>query len=187
MMMTAMTTVIIIIAMLMSFVPTTMAEAEEILGMLEEVMTDITVNTEVASKVFTNNVFSIHKKNNQQNFKDIFMKEDEVDVVEKVSSFDSLSLLNNNEPSMMTTRPLSLWWFTKEVLRRTTEEGTQLDEEENEGAEAEAERRSTNRGIKVRARGGSLVEEGAMEEFEKERTTLHTRFISLLLYVPCGE
>ena len=47
-----MITVIIMIAMLMSIVPTTMAEVEEILGMLEEVMTVITANT-FASKVFT--------------------------------------------------------------------------------------------------------------------------------------
>ena len=60
-----MTTVIIMIAMLMSFVPTTMAEAEEILGMLEDVMTVIT-STEVASKVFTNKIFNIHKNKNQQ-------------------------------------------------------------------------------------------------------------------------
>ena len=30
----------------------------------------------------------------------------------------------------MTTRPW--WWFTKDVLRRTTKGGTQLDEEDNE-------------------------------------------------------
>ena len=52
-------TVIIIIAMLMSIVPTTMAEAEEVLGMFEEVMTKVTV----ASKVFTNNVFNVLNKN----------------------------------------------------------------------------------------------------------------------------
>ena len=78
--MTMMTTVIIMIAMLMSFVPTTMTEAEEILGMLEEVMTVITV-----PKVFTNKIFNIHinKNNNQQSSKDIFKKEDEVEVVEE--------------------------------------------------------------------------------------------------------
>ena len=78
MMMTAMTTVIIMIAMLMPFVPTTMAEAEEVLGMLEEVMIVIT-STEVASKAFTNKVFNIQNKNdnNQQSSKDIFMKEDD--------------------------------------------------------------------------------------------------------------
>ena len=40
-----------------------MEEAEEMLGMFEEVMT---VNTEVTSKVFTNNVFS-NKNNNNNN------------------------------------------------------------------------------------------------------------------------
>ena len=58
MMMTMMTTVIIMIAMLMFFVPTTMAEAEEVLGMFEEVMTVITV----ANKVFTNKVFNINRR-----------------------------------------------------------------------------------------------------------------------------
>ena len=101
-------TVIIMIVMLMSFVPTTMAEAEEVLGMFEGVMTVITVSTEVASKVFTNKVFIIqNKNNNKQSSKDIFMKEGEdVEVEEEVSCFDNLSLLNNrNEPSPMTTRP----------------------------------------------------------------------------------
>ena len=106
-----MTTVIIMIAMLMSFVPTTMTEAEEVLGMFEEVMTVNTVNTEVASKVFTNKAFIIlNNKNNQQSSKDIFTKEvEDVEVEEEkeeVSCFDNLSLLNNrNEPSPMTTRP----------------------------------------------------------------------------------
>ena len=85
----------------MSIVPTTIAEMEEIIGMFEEV---ITINTEVASKVFTNKIFNIHihKKNNQQNSKDIFMneREDEDDEneeeEEEVSCFDSLSLLINN-------------------------------------------------------------------------------------------
>ena len=159
-----MTTVIIMIAMLMPFVPTTMAEAEEVLGMLEEVMIVIT-STEVASKAFTNKVFNINNKNNnQQNFKDIFMKEDEdVEVEEEVSSFDNLLLLNNNESSPMTTRPSLWWWFTKDVLRRTTKEGTQLDEEDYDvdDEEAEAEERNRNRGIKVGVKGGSLVERGA--------------------------
>ena len=76
--MTAMTTVILMIFMLTPFVPTTMAEAEEVLGMLEEVMTVITVSTEVASKVFTNKIFSIqNKNNNQQSSKDIFTNEDD--------------------------------------------------------------------------------------------------------------
>ena len=42
----------------MSFVPTTMTEAEEVLGMFEEVMTVITV----ANKVFTNKVFNINRR-----------------------------------------------------------------------------------------------------------------------------
>ena len=181
-MMTMMMTVIIMIAMLMSIVPTTMAEAEEVLRIFEEVMTVITV----ASKVFINKVITnIHKNNNnQQSSKDIFMNESEVEIEEEVSSFDDLLLLNNNnEPSSMTTRPSLLWWFTKDVLRRTTEGRTQLDKDE-EGAEAEAEQRSTNREIKVR--GGSLVEEGSREEstqerfYPKMRTPTYTRFASSL-------
>ena len=120
-------TVIIMISMFMSIVPTTMAEAEE--KMFEEV---ITVNTEVASKVFINKVFNIiNNNNNQQSSKDIFMKENE-DEEEEVSCFDNLPLLNNNNEPSMTTRPSLLWWFTKDVLRRTTEGRTQLDEEDNE-------------------------------------------------------
>ena len=99
------------------------------------------------------------------------MKEDE-DEEEWASSFDNPPFLNNNnEPSSMTTtRPL-LWWFTKDVLRRTTEGRTQLDEEDDEEGteEPEAERRNTNRGIKVRVRGGSLVEERDREEPMQER------------------
>ena len=155
-------------------------------GMFEEVMTVIT-STEVASKVFINKVFSIQ---NNQSSKDIFMNEDDE---EEVSSFYSLSLLNNNEPLPLTTRPL-WWWFTKDVLRRTTEGGTQLDEEDNdkdeEGAEeVEAERRSisANRGIKVRVRGGSLVEERRQGGACKRENYARTHFISLLLYVSCGE
>ena len=176
-------TVNIMIVMLMSFVPTTMAEAEEILGMLEEVMTVVT-STEVASKVFTNKVFNIHNKNinNQQSSKDIFMKENEV-VEEEVSSFDSLLLLNINEPSL-TKRPLWWWWFTNDVLRKTTKGGTQLDEEDNDVDEegTEAERRNRNRGIKVRVEGGSLVEERSREEpmheelYFKTRAPTYTRF-----------
>ena len=98
--------------MFMPFVPTMMATMEG--GMFEEVMTKVTV---------ANKIFNI--QNNQQSSKDIFMNEDDEEE-EEVSSFDSLSLLNNNEPSPMTTRPL--WWFTKDVLRRTTE-GTQLEED----------------------------------------------------------
>ena len=68
------------IAMLMSIVPTTMEEMEEMLGMFEQMMTVITV----ASKVFTNKIFIIQKKNNQQSSKDIFKNEDEdVEVVEE--------------------------------------------------------------------------------------------------------
>ena len=82
--------VIIMIFMLMAFVPTMMTKAEEVLGMLEGVMTVITV----ANKVFTNKVFSIHQNNNnnnQQSSKDIFMKEDEDEIEEEgVSCFDSL-------------------------------------------------------------------------------------------------
>ena len=93
---------------------------------------------------------------------------------------------------MTTTRPL--WWFTKDVLRRTTE-GTQLDEEDydvdEEAEEAEDERRSTNRGIKVRVRGGSLAEEGTemslcMKSSIPRRARSRTH-VSLLLYVSCGE
>ena len=156
-----MLTVIIMIVMFMSFVPTTMAEAEEVLEMFEEVMTVIT-STEVASKVF------IIQSNNQSS-KDIFMKENEDEIVEEeVSCFDSLLFLSN-KPSPMTTRPL-WWWFTKDVLRRTT--ATQLDEEGAE--EAEAERRNTNRGIKVRVKG-SLVEEGGWEEPTQEKLYPKTR------------
>ena len=182
-MMTTMTTVIIIIAMLMSIVPTTMAEAEEILGMLEEVMTVITVSE----------VFNIPIKKNQQSSKDILMKEGgEEEVEEEVSSFDNLlPLLNNNinEPSpMTTTRPSLWWWFTKDVLRRTTEGRTQLDEEDYDVDEecTEAERRNRNREIKVRVRGGNLVEEGSREEpiqerlYPKTRALTYTRFTSSL-------
>ena len=64
----------------MSIVPTTMEEMEEMLGMFEQMMTVITV----ASKVFTNKIFIIQKKNNQQSSKDIFKNEDEdVEVVEE--------------------------------------------------------------------------------------------------------
>ena len=48
-----------------------MEEMDEILGMLEEVMTVITVIT-IASKVFNIQVFNIL---NNQSSKDIFMKE----------------------------------------------------------------------------------------------------------------
>ena len=137
-----MMTMIIMIAMFMPFVPTTMAEAEEVLGMFEEVMIVIT-STEVASKAF----IIQNKNNNQERSKDIFMNEDE-DVEEEVSSFDSLSLLlnNNNESSPMTTRP-SWGWFTKDVLRRTKGR-TQLDEEDYDVDEegAETERKNRNRG-----------------------------------------
>ena len=182
-----MMTVIIMIAMLMSFVPTMMTTMEG--GMFEEVMTVITV----ANKVFTNKVFNILIKdnNNQQSSKDVFTNEDEVEEVEdEVSCFDSLSLLlnNNNEPPPMTTRPL-WWWFTKDVLRRTTKGRTQLEKDNNEdkeGAKAEAERRNTNREIKVRVRGGSLVEERSREEpmqeklSPKARSPKYTRFTSSL-------
>ena len=182
-MMTAMTTVIIMIFMFMPIVPTTMAEAEEDLGMLEGVMT---VNT-IASKVFTNKIFSIQNDNNQQSSKDIFIHEDDEEE-EEVSSFDSLPLLNNNnEPSPMMTRPSLWWWFTKDVLRRTTEGRTQLDEEDNDDEEGtEAEERNTNRGIKVRVGGGSLVEERDREEptqerlYPKARALTYTRFASSL-------
>ena len=104
------------------------------------------------------------------------MKEDEE---EGASSFDSLLLLNNNEPSLTTTRPLWWWWFTKDVLRRTTKGGTQLDEDNNEdeecAEEAEAEERNKNREIKVRVRGGSLVEERDREEPMQERLSPKTR------------
>lgn len=187
-----MTTVIVMIFMLMSIVPTTMAEAEEVLGMLEEVMTVVTVSTEVASKVLTNKVFDIHNNKNNKNkesSKDIFMKENEDEVEEEeVSSFDSLLPLlnNNNEPSpMTTTRPSLWWWFTKDVLRRTTTGETQLDEEDYDvDEEAKAEER--NRGIKVRVRGGSLVEERDREEptqeglYPKARAPTYTRFASSL-------
>ena len=179
-MMTAMTTVILMIAMLMAIVLTTMTMEGR---MFEKVMTFITF-----PEVFTNKVFSIHK-NIKQNSKDIFMKESEdVEVEEegKVPSFDSLSLLNNNELPQTTKR--SWWWFTKDVLRRTTEEGTQLEEEDvdEEGAEAEAERRNRNRGIKVKVRRGSLVEERDREEptqeklYPKTRAPTYTRFTSFL-------
>ena len=108
---------------------------------------------------------------------------------EEVSSFDSLLLLNNNGPSpMMTTRPLWWWWwFTKDVLRRTTGGRTQLDEEDyDKDEEAEAEQRNTNREvIRVKVRGGSLVEEGkgrslCRKGFIPRRALTHTRFASSL-------
>ena len=177
-----MITVIIMIAMLMSFVPTTMAEMEEIIGMFEEVMT---VNT-LANKIF---IIILNNKNNQQSSKDIFMKEDEDDVEDEVSSFDSLSLLNNNnELPLTTTRPLLLWCFTKDVLRRTTK-GTQL-EKDNDDEEAKAEERNRNRGIKVRVRGGSLIEEGTGRSLCRKgsipRRARPRTHVSLLLYVSCG-
>ena len=73
----------------------------------------------------------------------------------------------------MTMRPLLLW-FSKDVPRRTKR--TQLDEEDYDvDEEAEAEWRNTNRGIKVRVRGGSLVEEGSREEPTQERLYPKTR------------
>ena len=96
----------------------------------------------------------------------------------------------------MTTRPLLLWWFTKDVLRRTTGGRTQLDEEDydvddEEGTEkAEAERRNRNRGIKVRVKGGSLVEEEAGRSLRRKsslpRRARSRTHVSLLLYVSCG-
>ena len=95
----------------------------------------------------------------------------------------------------MMTRPLLWWWFTKDILRRTTEGETQLDEEDydvdEEGTEeTEAERRNTNRGIKVRVKGGSLVEEGGrekpMQKGSLSRRARSRTHVSLLLYVSCG-
>ena len=158
---------------------------------LEEMMPRVNV----ASKVFTSKSFIILNDNNQQSSKDIFMKEDD-EVVEEdeeveMSSFDSLLLDSNNEPPSTKRPSWWWWWFTKDVLRRTTKE-TQLDEEDyyvddEEGTEkAEAKRRNTNRGIKVRVEGGILVEEGSREEpmqerlYPKARAHTYTRFTSSL-------
>ena len=116
------------------------------------------------------------------------MKENEAEVVEveeeEVSSFASSLLLNNNE----LLPPRKPWWcFTKDVLRRTTEGRTQLEEDNNEdeecSEEADTEQRNTIRGIKARVRGGSLVEEGGREEPGKERIT-HTH-VSFHFFFMC--
>ena len=164
----------------MFIVPTTMTEAEEVLGMFEEVITVMTINTEVASKVFTNKVFNIH---NNQSSKDIFMKEneDEEEEEEEVSSFDNLlSLLNNNNKlsPMTTTRPL-WWWLTKDVLRRTTE--TQLDEEDYDVDDIDDESVEENDGGKRRDKGeGIRWEEPRQELSLKARAHTSTRFTSSL-------
>ena len=81
-------TVIIMIAMLITIVPTTMKG-----GMLEEVMTVITV----ANKVFTNKDFNI-LNNNQQSSKDIFMKEDdeEEEEVQVLIAIHSSTTMNHH-------------------------------------------------------------------------------------------